>query len=168
MKRADKQAILQDALKGQSSALRKLQKERLRDSMPYLDAHGVIDVNNCPEALLGVLVYYNDIDNDTITITSQEFICKVADRSGLRRWSMSSSAITMLDPADSQYDLIPLHTMQLTKRNYVRINISGGTIGDLRRYFSRCADSLSKPYIGLFFDAEPREVVTVPLMSIPQ
>ena len=164
MNRSEKLKILQEAIEGQPRLLRQLQQQKQREAMPYVDAMGVIDLHCCPPALWGMEV----ADGESIIEGSIKY-GTLGDY--IRRWQsgkldkpyVHNMAIGILDACDSQYDLIPLHSIEITRRDSGRTYLPNLTIGALRGYYKQCVKSVEdKTFTLILFETDQNRLKKFP------
>ncbi|MCC5612558.1 hypothetical protein LC612_39165 [Nostoc sp. CHAB 5834] len=144
MKRSQRVTILQEALQGKTGQLHQLHQQRSEKAMPYLEAHGIIDYGQCPPMLLDLPIYYGEVDEKFHQTTLGQWMTKPNSE-------RTTDVCGFIDMPDSQYDTLPLSFIELRCRDYSKTLIQGGTIGDLRRYFSQCTASVNEPFVVLLF-----------------
>ena len=153
MTRAEKLKVLQGTLQGNPAHLQQLYRQRRKKSMPYLDAHGIIDAGQCPSELLGLVVMYGEIDEKTHQTTLNEWL-SYRSRAGKIKQYGRGTAYGFIDANDSQYDAIALNFTKVRIRNFSYWYLPGNTVGSLRRYYSQSEASFRDSVLVLCFESD--------------
>lgn len=139
MKNTNKLQALRAALDGDVRPLQAMQRERLKQQMPYEQAVGILHVDRCPPELGGIPIVWERGDPGTLG----EFIgnCREAGRPGEK--FTDGMAIGWIGAADDRFDALELDFIELENREDRRARLSpGGTVGDLRQLFWQSVASL--------------------------
>jgi hypothetical protein len=138
---AEKRKALQDALHGQTGKLKQLRQQRHEQSLPFLEAHGVVDTTKYPAEFENLLVMWGEIDEKPFKTPLHQWLQKANDM-----------AVGFIDLSDTRFDSVPLALVHIRRRNYSNTYIPGGTVGDLRRYFNQSTASIREPFLTLCFN----------------
>ncbi len=132
-----------EALHGQTSKLKQLRQQRHEHSLPFLEAHGVVDATKYPAEFENLLVMWGEIDGETF-------------KTPLHQWSQKPNdmAVGFIDLSDTQFDGAPLALVHIRRRDYSNTYIPDGTVGDLRRYFNQSTASIREPFLTLCFNTK--------------
>lgn len=155
--RAQKLKTLQDALEGRTQSLQRLQQQRRKEAMPYLEVHGIIDVRQCSPKLMDLIVVDGEsiIDGKHVYKPLSEWIHQyntfVPTSTYVYR---SDGSIGSIEATDTQYDAEPVTYIEVKHRNYATQTLRGGRIADLRRMFDQCAASVEQSFILLCFETD--------------
>ncbi|WP_026308539.1 hypothetical protein [Spirosoma spitsbergense] len=154
MNRNEKLKILQSSLQGQTNQLQQLHRERRKKSMPYLEAHAIIDAHNCPPELLDITVLYGEIDERPFLQKHLRDWLKLLNELGKINQYGDDLATGFIDAKDSQYDAVKLNLIKIRSRDFSYWNLPDMTIGDLRAYYNQSEASCSNSFILLMFDTD--------------
>ncbi|UFH55512.1 hypothetical protein [Spirosoma sp. KNUC1025] len=156
MKRTDKLKVLQDAMQGQTSTLQQLKRQQAKEAMPYLEVAGIINVHDCPPALLDKRVMFSYFPTlhkkEQFFLPVREYLQHYAHVEPRLKF-LFGHGLGLLYANNSLYDSVGLDFMEFRCRDYRERYREGGTIGDLRRWYRNTAKSCDGPgYIALWFE----------------
>lgn len=153
MNRAEKLKVLQNTLRGQTGALSEMHRQQRAKAMPYLEAHAIIDVSQCPPELLSLTVCIGEslIEDKRDYRLLSDWINQLADvapKSGYRH----DVAYDTIDANDDQYDAVKVTFVVVRSRDFSSWYLPSLTIGDLRRYYNQSEASCMNSVLVLCFE----------------
>ncbi|MVM28442.1 hypothetical protein GO755_00255 [Spirosoma sp. HMF4905] len=155
MNRADKIRVLQDAFLGNDGSLRKVQRDRRMKSMPFKEALGVVDIRELHPGFLDLPIVDTEILIDSGRRAKHEPLrnylerYKQVDPQQQHRFGAAAGTI---DVDDKSFDHLPLTHIRLVNDSSWCFTQHPVTVGKLREYFLKTAESTKLSFLTLWFD----------------
>lgn len=151
MNSKDKLRTLQDVLQGETSSLYKYKRQHQKETVPYLDVQGILNLHSCPPILLDLWVcysYFPTLRKCEHLHTSLAECIQRHNQTDLKLRSLFGGICGLIRPENKQYDDAKLAFIQVRCRDCEERSIEGGTIQNLRYWYSQSADSFNEsPYL---------------------